>query len=231
MQKVISNCKRCIQHGGTHAKAPMWSTIVTAPLELLHIDFNSIETMMELDQPPTVVNILVFCDNITKHVMTHVNPTKLQKLLLSFCDKAISQSSEHWLSSWVTEEPTLKATLSGSFVSFWVYGRLGLHAQTNGQVEWAHQTLMCMIGKLGRDQKVDWPKHLPKLVHAYNLTQLAITGYSLHYLMYGHWPHLPTDFYFPMVRGMTKHQHVDHYVTESPEWLWEAFKEAQVQSM
>ena len=49
------------------------------------------------------------------------------------------------------------------------------HAQTNGQVEQAHQTLMCMIGKLSKDQKVDWPRHLPELVHAYNSMRLAIT--------------------------------------------------------
>ena len=33
------------------------------------------------------------------------------------------------------------------------------HAQTNGQVERAHQTLICMIGKLSRYQEVNWPKH------------------------------------------------------------------------
>ena len=35
--------------------------IVTAPLELLHVDFTSIEMTMHLDQPPNMVNILVFC--------------------------------------------------------------------------------------------------------------------------------------------------------------------------
>ena len=39
---------------------------------------------------------------------------------------------------------------------------------------------MYMIGKLSRDEKVDWPKHLPELVHAYNSMGLAITRYSLH---------------------------------------------------
>ena len=47
--------------------------------------------------------------------------------------------------------------------------------------------------------------------------------------MFGHWPCLPFDFYFPMIRGMKKHQHVDHYITELHEWLWEGFKEAEVQ--
>ena len=48
--------------------------------------------------------------------------------------------------------------------------------------------------------------------------------------MYRYQPHLPIDFYFPMIRGMRKHQHVDHYIAELHEQLWEAFKEAQVQS-
>ena len=87
-------------------------------------------------------------------------------------------------------------------------------AQTNGQVEWAHQTLIHMIGKLSRDQKVDWSKHLPELVYAYISTRSAITGYNPHYLMFGHRPHLPIDFYFPMMRGTEKHQHVEYYIAE-----------------
>ena len=38
-------------------------------LELLHVDFTSIDTMMELDQPLNVVNLLVFHDHFTKHII------------------------------------------------------------------------------------------------------------------------------------------------------------------
>ena len=113
MQKV--SWEWCIQHEGTHAKAPMWPIIVTAPLALLHIGF----TRMELDQSPNVVNILVFCDHFTKHVMCMWPPTKLHKLLLSFCGKVISLSLEHYPCSWVPKEPTLKETSSETFVSLW----------------------------------------------------------------------------------------------------------------
>ena len=34
-----------------------------------------------------------------------------------------------------------------------------------------------------------------------------------------------------MVRDTRKYQCADHYIAELCEWLWEAFKEAQVQSM
>ena len=90
--------------------------------------------------------------------------------------------------------------------------------------------LICMVRKLSKEWKVNWPKHLPKMVHLYNSMRSTITRYSPHYLMFGHWPHLPIDFYFPMITGMKKHQHVDHYIAELYEWLWGAFKEAQVQS-
>ena len=33
-----------------------------------------------------------------------------------------------------------------------------------------------------------------------------------------------------MIGGTKKHQCVDHYIAELGEWLWEAFKQAQVQS-
>ena len=74
--------------------------------------------------------------------------------------------------------------------------------------------LMNMIGKLSKDQKADWPKLLPELVHAYTSTRLAITGYSPHYLMFGHQLCLPIDFYFSMIWGMEKHQHVNYYIAK-----------------
>ena len=104
------------------------------------------------------------------------------------------------------------------------------HPQANGQVEWAHQMLVQMIGKLSKDQKADWPKHLADLVHAYNSMRLAITGYSPHHLMFGWQPCLPIDFYFPTIMSTEKHQHVNHYVDDLHGQLCKAFKEVQVQS-
>ena len=49
MQKAISGCERCIQHKGAQVKAPLQAILVISPLELLHMDFTSIEMTMELD--------------------------------------------------------------------------------------------------------------------------------------------------------------------------------------
>ena len=95
---------------------------------------------------------------------------------------------------------------------------------------------MHMIGKLGEDKKADWPSHLAEIVHTYNATQSAVTGYSPHYLMFGQWPRLPVDFVFPTVgsnevpmrEASTKH--VDVYVASVWDRLRTALWEAQAKS-
>ena len=62
----------------------MQPIIVTAPLELLHIDFTSIETTMELDQLPHIVNILIFCNHFLKHIMAHMNPNQTVRTVAKF---------------------------------------------------------------------------------------------------------------------------------------------------
>ena len=69
--------------------------------------------------------------------------------------------------------------------------------QGNGQVERAHQTLGNMIEKLENEHKKQWPRHLTKLTHVYNLTRSEITGYLPHFLMFGQRPRLLIDFLFP----------------------------------
>ena len=77
------------------------------------------------------------------------------------------------------------------------------HPQTNGLVERSHQMIMQIIRKLGKDKKANWPSHLTEIAHAYNATCSAVTGYSLHYLMFRQRPRLLVDFYFPTI-GSTK---------------------------
>ena len=70
--------------------------VATAPLDLFHVDFTSIETMMELNQSPRVANILVFQDHFTKHVLAYVTHIKLQKPLLNSYMETIFLSLGPW---------------------------------------------------------------------------------------------------------------------------------------
>ena len=75
-----------------------------------------------------------------------------------------------------------------------------------------------MIRKLGEDKKANWPGHLSEIEQVYNATHPTVTGYSLHYLMFGWRPRLPVNFYFPTFRSTeaptrdTSTRHVDEYV-------------------
>ena len=205
-------CKQCIQYEGTCAKAPMQPIIATTPLELLHVDFMSIEMTMELDQPPNVVNILVFCNHFMKHIMAYVTPDQTAKTIAKFLWQgyiSIFRAPAKLLSNWGTNFESNIIKELCELMGIWKIRTSPYHAQTNGQVEWPHQMLMHMIGKLSKDQKAGWPKHLPELVHAYNSMRLSHHWYSPHYLMFGCWLHLPIDFYFPWIWGMEKHWGVD----------------------
>ena len=58
--------------------------MATTPLDLLHVDFTSIETTLELNQLPRVVNVLVFQDHFTKHVLAYVTPDQTAKTVAKF---------------------------------------------------------------------------------------------------------------------------------------------------
>ena len=57
--------------------------------------------------------------------------------------------------------------------------------------------IMCMIKKLGEDKKASWSSHLAEIVHAYNASHSAVTGYSAHDLMFGCRPRLLVHFTSP----------------------------------
>ena len=54
------------------------------PLDLLHVDFTSIETMLEPNQSPRVANALVFQDHFTKHVLVYATPDQTMKTIAKF---------------------------------------------------------------------------------------------------------------------------------------------------
>ena len=165
--------------------------------------------------------------------MAYVIPDQTMKTIAKFLwqgDISIFRALAKLLSDWDTNFESNIIKELCELIDIWKVRTSPYCAQTNEQVEWAHQMLMWVIGKLSKDQKVDWSKHLQELAHAYNSRRSAITWYSPHYLVFGHKLCLPIDFYFPMIWGMGKHQHVNYYIAELYEWLQEAFNEVQGQS-
>ena len=173
MRQVTKACRHCLQYEGSTPKTHLCPIVAAAPLDLLHVDFTNIETTMELDISPRVTNVLVFQDHFTKHVLAYVTPDQTAKNIAKFL-----------YGGYISIFGALARLLSDRGTSFtnriieelcMVLGIQQLwttpyHPQTNGLVERSHQTIMCMIGKLGEDKKADCPSHLAEIAHAYNAT-------------------------------------------------------------
>ena len=183
-------------------KPPLCQIRVHTPLELIHINFTSVESMMELNKPPCIRNVLVITDHFTRYTLAVVTRDQTVKtiakvlykrftVVFGLPTKLLSGHSANFTSTLVEE---LCAAFRIQKCCSTEY-----HAQSNRQVERFHQMFFRMIGKLGKDKKVQWEQHLPELLQAYNSTQSAVTGYSPHNLMFGRHPHLPVDYYFPTV--------------------------------
>ena len=52
--------------------------------DLLHVDFTGIELTMEMNRLSKVVNVLLFQDHFTKHVMAYVNHNQTMKTVAKF---------------------------------------------------------------------------------------------------------------------------------------------------
>ena len=102
---LVRGCPRCHAFEGAVPKAPLCPIRVHTPLELVHVDFSSVESTMELNKPPSIKNVLAIItkDQMAKTVervlykrfiMVFSAPAKLLsdwggKLYLSACGRVV----------------------------------------------------------------------------------------------------------------------------------------------
>ena len=60
MWQSITSCAHYLQHEGDLSKVPLHLIVVTTLMDLLHVDFTSIEMTLGLNRLPKVTNVLVF---------------------------------------------------------------------------------------------------------------------------------------------------------------------------
>ena len=184
----IRICTHYLQDEGGLPRTPLHPIMATAPLDLLHVDFTSIETTLEPNQSPRVANILVFQDHFMKHVLAYVTPNQTTKTVAKFLyqgyisifgapARLLSDRGANFMSSVINEMCKILGMKKPQTMPY--------HPQTNVLVETLHQTTMRMIRKLGEDKKAALPSHLAEIAHSYNATHSIVTGYSPHYLMFG----------------------------------------------
>ena len=230
---MIRGCQHCHAFEGAIPKALLCPIRAYAPLELVHMDFMSIEMDMEFNKPPGVKNVLVITDHFMQYAMAFVTKDQTAKTaarvlyewfiaIFRVPAKLLSDRGANFTSRLVEELCSMFGIQKCRTTSY--------HAQCNAQVERFHQTFFRMLGKLTKDKKAQWEKHLLEVLQAYNSTRSAVTGYSLHYLMFGRHLWLPINFYFPTWGAFEHSHHVPEYVDEIRRHFKEAYTEAHVQT-
>ena len=172
--------------------APLQPIIVSQPMELVHMDFLSIEP-----SKGNIENVLVITDYFTRYAQAYASKTQTAqataKLLwenfirhYGFPEKFLSDQGRNFESELISELCKLAQVEKVHTTPY--------HPMTNGQCERFNSTLCNMLGTLSEKDKLDWKAHLSSMTHAYNCTQHPSTTYSPYFLMFGRQPRLPIDF-------------------------------------
>ena len=194
--QYVMHCSRCLRRKTPPQVAPLQPILVTQPLELVHMDFLSLEP-----SKGNIENVLVITDHFTRYALAYPSKTQTAQATArilwdnfichyGFPERFISDQGRNFESDLIKELCKIAGVKKVHTTPY--------HPQGNGQCERFNSTLCNMLGTLSEEEKSDWKSHLGCMTHAYNCTKHASTTYSPYYLMFGRHPRLPIDIEFGM---------------------------------
>ena len=183
---LVSKCQNSLKRKAISDVAPLQPIIASQPMELVHMDFLSIEPSKE-----NIENVLVITDHFTRYAQAYASKTQTAqataKLLwenfirhYGFPAQFLSDQDRNSESELISELCKLAQVEKVHTTPY--------HPMTNGQHERFNSTLCNMLGTLSEHDKIDWKAHLSSMPHAYNCTQHPNTTYSPYFLMFGRHP-------------------------------------------
>ena len=188
----VSRCDRCIRRKpSTIQKAPLVSIKTTYPLELVSIDYLSLER-----SKGGYENVLVIMDHFTRYAQAYPTTNQTAKTTArvlfdnfvchyGFPARFHSDQGRNFMSSTMKHLCEMAGVAKSNTTIY--------HPMGNGIVERFNRTLLQMLGTLEPIKKSDWKTYIPALVHAYNCTKHESTGYSPYHLLFGRNPRIPVD--------------------------------------
>ena len=195
----ILKCTRCLRRKTPSHVAPLQPIHVTQPLELVHMDYLSLEP-----SKGNIENVLVITDHFTRYALAYPSKTQTAQATArilwdnfichyGFPEKFISDQGRNFESDLIKELCKIAGVKKLHTTPY--------HPQGNGQCERFNSTLCNMLGTLSEEEKSDWKSYLGCMTHAYNCTKHASTTYSPYYLMFGRHPRLPIDVEFGLPKS------------------------------
>lgn len=180
----VSSCDRCLRRKApVQQRAPLVSITTTQPLEMVCLDFLTIEPAKG-----GIENVLVITDHFSRYAQAYTtrNQTAVTTARVLFENFVVhygfparihSDQGRNFESTVIKELCKLAGVQKSRTTPY--------HAMGNGQVERFNRTLLEMLGTLDSEQKSDWKRYVPSLVHAYNAMEHESTEYSPYFLMFG----------------------------------------------
>ena len=195
----VQQCTRCLRRKTPSHVAPLQPIHVTQPLELVHMDYLSLEP-----SKGNIENVLVITDHFTRYALAYPSKTQTAQATArilwdnfichyGFPEKFISDQGRNFESDLIKELCKIAGVKKLHTTPY--------HPQGNGQCERFNSTLCNMVGTLSEEEKSDWKSYLGCMTHAYNCTKHASTTYSPYYLMFGRHPRLPIDVEFGLPKS------------------------------
>ena len=192
--QYVMHCSRCLRRKTPPQVAPLQPILVTQPLELVHMDYLSLEP-----SKGNIENVLVITDHFTRYALAYPSKTQTAQATArilwdnfichyGFPERFISDQGRNFESDLIKELCKIAGVKKVHTTPY--------HPQGKGQCERFNSTLCNMLGTLSEEEKSDWKSHLGCMTHAYNCTKHASTTYSAYYLMFGRHPRLPIDIEF-----------------------------------
>ena len=187
----VNKCQNCLKRKAIPDVAPLQPIIASQPMELVHMDFLSIEP-----SKGNIENVLVITDHFTRYAQAYASKTQRAQATAEllwenfirhygFPEKFLSDQGRNFESELISELCKL-AQVEKVHTSY--------HTMTNGQCERFNLTLCNMLGTLSEHDKLYWKAHLSSMTHVYNCTQHPSTTDSPYFLMFRRQPRLPIDF-------------------------------------
>ena len=195
----VLKCTKCLRRKTPSHVAPLQPIHVTQPLELVHMDYLSLEP-----SKGNIENVLVITDHFTRYALAYPSRTQTFQATArilwdnfichyGFPEKFISDQGRNFESDLIKELCKIAGVQKLHTTSY--------HPQGNGQCERFNSTLCNMLGTLSEEEKSDWKSYLGCMTHAYNCTKHASITYSPYYLMFGRHPRLPLDVEFGLPKS------------------------------